>query len=258
MSLKNDSRRPVPDWLQKLDPATLNPTDFSLPQILEHSLYYPAAGTDGRPVQFLGGFIHSFIYVDYGMSEPVVDENIREFGFSGYHLAASVNLAEKDITPNGWRPIVPQKFEAQMQSFQSMAHRGFVKKTSFAKWYIFDLDEGLNEEHGPQRFSLLHLCADGVATYQALYYTHKTAPEVLTIIQPGTGYGGNYTNFTDPEGFFAWVVLLGNDSHIPEYLVCGGMLMDYTDAFWPEAYPDHVEWFQHKHGNGVWRRAVNS
>lgn len=255
MALKTDSRRPVPDWLQKLDPTTLSPADFSLCQILEHSLYYPAAGTDGRPVQFLGGFIHSFIYVDYGLGESVVDEEVKTFGFSGYHLAASVKLDERHITPDGWRPVVPQKYQSQIKSFLSMSESRFVEQRPFAKWFIFDRDEGLADTHGPQRFSLVHLCADGVAAYQALYYTHKTAPEVLAIIQPGTGYGGNYTDFRNPEGFFAWVVLQGNGSNIPEYLVCGGLLMDYTEAFWPEAYPEHVEWFQYRHGNGVWRRA---
>lgn len=77
---------------------------------------------------------------------------------------------------------------------------------------------------------------------------------MLTIIQPGTGFGGNYTDFRDPNGFFAWTILKGNGQHLPEYLVCGGLLLDYSQAFWPEAYPEHVEWFQHVNGNGVWRR----
>lgn len=32
----------------------------------------------------------------------------------------------------------------------------------------------------------------------------------------------------DPDGFLAWTVLRGNGSNIPEYLVCGGLLLDYT------------------------------
>ena len=118
----------------------------------------------------------------------------------------------------------------------------------------FDRDECRDEGHGPLRFSLVYLCADGVAAYQALYRHNHTAPEVLAIIQPGNDCSVNYTDFKDPDGSLAWTVLRGNGSNIPEYLVCGGLLLDYTQAFWPDDYPEHVEWFQHVNGNGVWRR----
>ncbi len=228
-----------------------------LVRALEHSLYYPAAGLDGRPVQFMGGFIHSFIYVDYGTEESAVDAELQRRGFSGYHIAGSKRLSKRDLAPNGWWPQVPLQYKNQMQRFTDMRTRGFVRNP-FAHWYIFDRDGSRGEDHGPQRFSLIYLCADGVAAYQALYWQYHTAPEVLTIIQPGTGFGGNYTDFRDPDGFFAWTVLQGNARHLPEYLVCGGLLLDYTQAFWPESYPEHVEWFQHENGNGVWRRRTGA
>jgi hypothetical protein len=55
MSLKHDRRRPVPKWLEQLNPAELSARNFPLLEALQHSLYYPAAGFDGRPVQFLSG-----------------------------------------------------------------------------------------------------------------------------------------------------------------------------------------------------------
>jgi hypothetical protein len=204
-------------------------------------------------VQFLGGFIHSFIYVDYGNEEQAVDAEVQAPGFLGYHLVGSKRLSERDLAPNGWRPQVPPQFRNQMGSFTKLQAHGFVR-SPFATWYIFDRDDDRVEDHGPQRFSLVYLCADGVAAYQALYWQNHTAPEVLTIIQPGTGFGGNYTDFRDPESFFAWTVLRENSSSMPEYLVCGGHLLDYTQAFWPEAYPTHVESFQHPNGNGDWQR----
>jgi hypothetical protein len=205
-------------------------------------------------VQFLGGFIHSFIYVDYGNEEQAVDAEAQAHGFLGYHLVGSKNLSERDLAPNGWRPHVPPNFQNQMRRFTSIRAEGFVRNP-FATWHIFDRDDDKGEDHGPQRFSLVYLCADGVAAYQALYWPNHTAPEVLAIIQPGHGFGGNYTDFTDPDGFFAWTVLHGNCRVIPEYIVCGGLGLDYTQAFWPRDYPEHVEWFQHENGNGVWRRA---
>lgn len=253
MLLKHDRRRPVPEWLERLNPAEIGTADFPLDEVLQHSLYYPAAGFDGRPVQFLGGFIHSFIYVDYGREEREADAEAQAPGFLGYHLVGRKRLSEHDLTPNGWHPQVPPQFQNQVRAFTERQGHGFVR-SSFATWYIFDRDEDRGEDHGPQRFSLVYLCADGIAAYQALYWQNHTAPEVLAIIQPGHGFGGNYADFTDPDGFLAWIVLRGNGPRIPEYLVCGGLLLDYTRAFWPDDYPEHVEWFQHVNGNGVWRR----
>jgi hypothetical protein len=127
-------------------------------------------------------------------------------------------------------------------------------REGFAEWYIFDRKPEFGEAHGPTRFSLVYVGYDGVATYQTLYYPNKIAPLVLAIIQSGNGFGGNYTDFRDPDGFFAWTVLKGNDVCIPEYLICGGEGLAYREAFWPETYPNHVEWFQRVNGDGIWRR----
>ena len=220
MTLKQDCCRQVPEWLALLNPATLGSAKFPLEKVLEHSLFYPAAGFDGRPVQFLGGFIHSFVYVDYGSGETAVDDEVRREGFAGYRIAGSKRLEERDLAPNGWVPNIPPQHRHQMRRFEDMQTRGFVRR-SFATWYVFDRDNDKSEGHGPQRFSLVYICADGIAAYQALYWQHRTAPEVLTIIQPGGGFGGNYTDFRDPKGFFASTVLHEDGQQVPEYLVCG-------------------------------------
>lgn len=254
MSLKHDQRRPVPEWLARLNPPHLHRADFPLAEVLQHSLYYPAAGFDGRPVQFLGGFIHTFIYVDYGLEERAVDAEARAPGFLGYHLAGRKPLSERDLAPLGWHPQIPAQFENQMRAVTESHAHGFVRMP-FATWYVFDRNDDRGKDHGPKRFSLVYLCADGVAAYQVLYWQNQTAPEVLAIFQPGTGFGNNYTDFRDPNGFFAWTVLRHNGQKAPDYLVCGeNGPLDQYQAFWPEDYPEHVEWFQYVNGNGVWGR----
>jgi hypothetical protein len=103
----------------------------------------------------------------------------------------------------------------------------------------------------------VYVGGDGVATYQALYLQQKVAPLVLAIIQPGHGFGLNYTNFEDPQGFLADTALRMNGDRIPEYLVCGGAGRDYHEAFWPADYPELVEYFQFRCGNGIWRRSTS-
>lgn len=255
MSLKRDQPEEMPNWLKNLDPCNLKADSFPLRGVLEQSLYYPSAGFDGRPIQYLGGFVHSFIYVDYGIEEREIDNQIQVSGFLGYRRTGRVSLTQQDLTPNGWRPEVPPQFLDDVQRFRHYSESNFVRRP-YATWYIFDRDGNRSEDHGPSRFSLVCLCADGVATYQALYRQNKIAPKVVVVIQPGTGFGGNYTDFRDPNGFFAWNVLDGNGHQRPEFMVCGEFgAFDQTQSFWPEAYPHHVEWFQHVGGNGIWRRA---
>lgn len=143
----------MPEWLARLNAAALETSDFPLKQALEHSLYYPAAGFDGRPVQFLGGFIHSFIYVDYGAEEAAVDAEMRRPGFLGYHLVGSKRLNESALAPNGWSPQVPPQYRGQMNRFADMRTHDFVRDP-FADWYIFDRDDDRAEDHGPQRLAL--------------------------------------------------------------------------------------------------------
>jgi hypothetical protein len=258
MSLKNDYRRPVPDWLSEIclvEPEDLESYNFQLNKILQNSLFYPASGLDGRPVQFLAGFVHSFIYVDYGMERNTVVSALRDKGFSGYRLAGRKSLNEFDLAPAGWSPVIPSAYQPDIANFDRMRTGGFVK-SGFADWYVFDREPHFGEDHGPARFSLIYICGDGVATYQAIYCRQKVAPEILAIVQPGTGFGGNYTDFRDPNGLLAWTVLSANGDRIPQYLVYGGLLLDYHQACWHAAYPEHVEWFQHVNGNGVWRRGV--
>ena len=254
MTLKSNCCRDVPHWLSDIrleTPSDLEKVAFPLKKALEHSCFYPASGCDGRPVQFLGGFIHSFFYVDYGVSEARVDEATLQSGFKGYKIVGRKRLKEGDLVPGGWSPVVPPRFHAEVAGFEQFRRSGLVT-TPFATWYVLDRDPDFDEKHGPQRFSLFYIAADGVAAYQALYRQNNMAPEVLSIIQPGHAFGGNYTNFTKPDGFLAWTVLEREPT--PKYLVCGGMGRNYTQAFWPDAYAEHVEWFQLQNGIGVWRR----
>ena len=120
---------------------------------------------------------------------------------------------------------------------------------------VLERESGFSPEHGPARFSLLYLCADGAAAYQALYVANAVAPKVIAIIQPGHGFGCNWTNFGDPEQILARTVAT-NPAGKPELLLYGGYgARDYfREPCWPE-YSDYI-CFLDKHGGGtigVWR-----
>ena len=88
----------------------------------------------------------------------------------------------------------------------------------FALWAIFERHPDLDDFHGPQRFSLLHICGDGVATYEALYNSHRIQPAVLAIIRPGTGFGLNWTDFRDDRKILARIAFQ-NRGGKPRYLL---------------------------------------
>jgi hypothetical protein len=213
----------------KLDHAKIEGGPLPLADMLKGSLYYPAAGFDGRPVAELGGQIHSFVYVDYGVRRDVLFDqlNSNEDGFKGYEILGWREVKQDELVPTGWQPeVVPGPQE-------DPSRRPFDGE-SFGVWVVLERAQSLGSAHGPERFSLLYLCADGAAAYQALYNANESVPSVLAIIQPGTGFGGNYTDFTDPKAILARSVW-ANRTGLPSLLLHGGIggRKDYTDPIWP-------------------------
>lgn len=225
----------VPVWLSKLK-LDGDDTNIPFPDILRGSLYYPASGIDGRPVQYLSGFVYSFVYADYSYTAEELNNIVHEAGFTGYFPALRKKLSPNDlglsdeIKPHGIPPL-----------------NDFVQ-CPFTSWYIFEREPTFGPEHGPERFSLLFLGAEGVAVYETLYLRNAIVPKVIAIISPGTGFGGNYTDFRDPNGLLASVM---RRQRLPDYMVGD------DKAFWPQDYPTEVLRFRHPNGNGMWRRKDN-
>jgi len=255
MSLKSENKHAVPNWISQLPldtPESLKASNFPIVEILKNSLYYPACWLDGRPVQYLAGFVHSFIYVDYGIEQSTVQNAMKNKGFLGYTLVGQKHLTSEDFIVKDWSAFFPSENHEQYRSFNNLP--GGLVRSPFSDWYIFDRNSNCGEEHGPSRFSLVYICGDGVATYQTLYSNRNAAPDILSIIQPGHNYGGNYTDFTDPQGLFARTVLENKRCPWPRYLVYGGNGEGYWESCWPKVYSKHVEWLHHAGGNGVWTR----
>ncbi len=249
---------PLPSWLAELNPEGSTLAELPLRAILDGSLYYPSAHFDGAPVKYLAGNFHSFVYVDYGVERNEFLKAIRTPGFAGYHTLFTRDVSECELTPQGWVPCMPRP--ADILRLDNMPIR-----PPFAVWSVFEKEKRRPLWHGPDRFSMLYVCGDGVATFQALYGPNKLSPRAVAIIQPGHGFGGNWTNFTDPDSILARTVF-GNPGGGPEYLLYGGMGGPefYASPCWP-AYSEFVRWidqdpfvrFRPKEGHGtigLWRR----
>ena len=237
------------DWLSRVDPAAVREAAFPLHEVLRDSLYYPSSGFDGDPIRYLAGNVISFIYVDYGQSRDDFHAALSSPGFRGYEIIANRDVTEQELTPHGWAPSFPSSAHKSPSKYQDWM------KTPFCSWTILQRCDDVPASHGPHRFSLLYLCADGVAAFQALYTANNASPAIVAIIQPGHGFGANWTNFEDPQQIFARTVLQ-NPAGKPATLLYGGIGKRdfYRQPCWPD-YPQLI-CFLHKAGGGrigVWR-----
>lgn len=217
-----------PAWLTRLTAESIQNGPFPLRDILRGSLFYPASWFDGDPVQHLGGHIHSFVYADYGVDEDAFERALRAPGFRGYRILGKRAVDEKCLVGRNWDPesVHPEE-RPRVELFQASG-------TPFCTWVVFERLPDFNEWHGPFRFSLLYWCQEGVTAFQKLYVSRRLAPKGVAIIQPGYGFGGNWTDFFAPEGMLARVVL-SNPAGQPGLLLCGGdyVAPDALEPRWP-------------------------
>ncbi len=215
-------------YLDTLTPEQITRGPLPLKDLLHNSLYYPSSGFDGGVIKDCNTLarnlnIVSFIYCDYAMGEATFKR--YQDDFAGYHILATRSLTPRELTPNGWQPQPPPRTDPQRYT------RFRDKWQPFAHWTVYERDAHREETHGPKRFSLIYIGGEGVATYQAIYWSNRAAPRALAIIQPGTGFGLNWTDFTKKDGHLAWVV--GQNPYgQPDTIYYGGIGDDYSDFDW--------------------------
>lgn len=213
--------------LKKLKVYDIERGPFALKELLKDSLFYPACDIDGELIRYCNmHFSHlgicSFVYVDYHTGEERLLENLN--GFLGYHLFAHRVLHPADIGADKQMKmpdyINPEEYNRYQTDWKPFAH-----------WAVLERDGEYGEEHGPKRFSLLFLGAEGVAAYAGLYLANKITPKGIAIIQPGHAFGFNWTNFFDWNAPLARTVRSGKS--MPEYFFYGGLTYQYNVCPWP-------------------------
>lgn len=214
--------------LQKLSVNQITNGEFSLRSLLKDSLFYPSCDIDGELIRYcnmhfdqLG--ICSFVYADYAAGRERLIENIDTF--RGYHLLATRELGPADVgaDKNLQRPegIGIDDYGRYQDHWQP-----------FGQWAVYERDGDYGPDHGPIRFSLLYLGAEGVAAYSGLYLNNRITPKGLAIIQPGHGFGLNWTDFTAPDGPLTRTITMGKS--MPEYIFFGGLSFHgYNELPWP-------------------------
>lgn len=213
--------------LQNLSVNQIQNGEFPLKSLLRDSLYYPSCDIDGELIRYCNRHfdqleICSFVYADYAAGRERLMENIDTF--RGYHLLATRELGPADVgaDKNLQRPegIGIDDYGRYQDHWQP-----------FGQWAVYERDGDYGPDHGPIRFSLIYLGAEGAAAYSGLYLNNKITPKGLAIIQPGHGFGLNWTDFTDPDGPLTRTMMMGRS--MPEYIFYGGLgFHGYNELPW--------------------------
>lgn len=214
---------------------------FNLQDILEDSVFYPAAGIDGTAIKCLSSKYRSFIHVDYSTPMAVVEQAMRyQFSGVGYDLIGIKHVSKKELTPNGFTPSnfvfnTHELNRLQYHFISDLFHsRNFIP---FTLWAVYELNpSNTGSTNGKvNRFSLLHVGGEACATFEALYINNRINPCGVAIISPGEGYGDNWTIFRDPAFRLYKNFELNtstNNVMMPTVLLTN-MLDNENDCFWP-------------------------
>lgn len=163
-----------PKWLRS------NDFSFSLNNILKDSLYYPACGFDGSMVKNFKGRAYSFIYVDANVTFENLEKELIEYPFLGCRIIHRESINPQMILPN----IDNYKIKAKDLVDHSANH--------FCEWFVFENDE-------KERFSMLYIVAEAIATYHELYIKNRIAPIAIGFNHVD-GFSGNRKPFLNNKG----------------------------------------------------------
>jgi hypothetical protein len=216
-----------------------------LEMILRNSAYYPSCYFDGRFIRYCNLYrkdwnISSYLYCDFGVDESSFLK--EQDHFNGYEVFASRLVSQDELVPNGWVPSIPPGIEFgnrepdwlgyYLAGSMTVRNRPYpvVEKDRkpFIMWTVYQRKNDHDDKHGPARFSLLYLGGEGVATYQAIYWSNHAYPAILVLIHPD---GLGWTSMRNKNGPLAWVVR-NNPSGRPDYLMIDSNVQDNPHYQW--------------------------
>lgn len=207
--------------LLELTPERIQRGPVPLDDLLPDSVYYPASRSDGTPVKLCNGAwrslgVDSYVYCDYGFS---VEGFLADAGtMYGYHLLAHRLLDPSEYIPKGWQPeFIPEKTRFGGGGYWD--NFGPEELPHGACWAVFERDPGFGPVHGPERFSLLYVCGEGLATFQQLYCSRGISPKMVCFIQCW-GFAGNWTDFSRCGSPFHQTLMKHREC-TPEWLLFG-------------------------------------
>lgn len=208
-------REEIPAWLKNYPHSE----KITFKDIMSSRVaYYPGSGHDGMLMKVgnMSHSVHSFLYVDYGLSKSGLEDHIaQENSIRGYHPIGKIEWQESDLMPNG-------QYQYPVDIIAQLRHRDpywFVDKNEkpYCFSVIMERDKDRYDTWGAERFVVTFLFADGIATYYQLFVKEYSMAPWLFLLQDH-GFGGNY----DCYGAGGILDQIIHNSHCyPTFVICG-------------------------------------
>lgn len=195
--------------------------NIRMDDLLENSVYYPGAWSDGRILRSAGQEwrklgVNCFFFSDYLMSEEqFVHEHMDTV--CGYRVAAHRSLSEHEyLAPDFKLELKPETEHKYTDTF--LGNRMDFPK--FANIVLYERDsQHKSVLFGPDKFVLFYTNQEGLYTFQQLYVHRHIRPKMLVLSQ-FWGFAGNYEDWTRGDSSFVYTLRRHREC-IPEYLVVG-------------------------------------
>ena len=183
-------REQTPKWLKEYK----NGNKPSFKEIFNAGriVYYPGSGYDGQPIKTfnIAHYAHTFFYVDYLVTkESIINALSEEGALNGYKNIGIIEYQEKDLSPHGWKAHYHPSRE-DIEALRML--RDDVTSGCYCLVFIFEREDNLTDEHGCDRFAVITLKGDAIATYDALFANNNKVPDVLILQDHGFGCNYNY------------------------------------------------------------------
>ena len=223
-------REDIPEWLKVYQSGqSRSLVDFLQSRVV----YYPGSGIDGDPVEVFGAShsAHCFVYADYWLSEDDIKLELHTRGFKGYNILDEVSFSIHEVMsaiPRRESFLTPDELRAAAAGVAE--RRRTIHPDPYALLAILERKSGFDDDHGPERFAVLFLGADGFATYEALF-ANKNAPKFFGLVVQDHGFGGNYDHF-------------GRGGLLEKIMVRSGAYPHFILTEYPRSYDGYanVEW----------------
>ena len=238
-------------WIDNITKENFDQS-FNIKSIIIDSTFYPASGIDATNIEALSCFTKSFIHVDYSVPKTVVLKALTEdFIPVGYEVIGLKVIEHEDLIPFQFIPgkIPRLKSESKRITFLNNSKKNLVP---FSVWAVYSLNENstYKKANKIKRFSILHIGGEACDAFKFLYVHYKTNPTAIAILNPGEGYGDNWTKFTDTESPFYKLLEVNskkNKIDFPQILFTNNS--DPANCFWPNYTCKNVKLQKKRYGD---------
>ncbi len=202
----------IPSWLKNHKKG--DKIDFSA-LLASRIVYYPGSALEGAPIHVFNAAhaAHVYFYIDYGFPKEEIEKMMSERIPKGYHIYDEPSVTGRDILPYNSHYHLEEEEWTHVRELYNVAN--VPTQNSFGFLKIYERDESYGEEHGAQRFAVLFLGGDAIATFDAIF--GNTNANLFACILGNYGFDGSYEGFCRGSLFEK---IAKRINRLPKYIIC--------------------------------------